>query len=310
MRIVVAGAAGFIGFTLCERLLSDGHEVVGVDNLATGQKRNADDLRKLRGFTYVSHNIIDPLRLDGPVDRIYNMACPASPVDFGPKRLFILETCSRGVWNLLDLAREKGARLLQASTSEVYGDPHVHPQVESYWGNVNPVGPRSCYDEGKRFAEALLSSYRAAYNVPTRTARIFNTYGPRMRADDGRALPNFICQAMANLPVTVHGDGTQTRSFCFVTDLVDGLVRLMESEVVEPVNIGNPVEISMLQAAKEVIEMLGSKSTVQLVPRPKDDPSVRRPDITRAQTLLGWNPTVDRRTGLTRTVEWFKQTPH
>ncbi|QOJ13760.1 MAG: SDR family oxidoreductase [Planctomycetia bacterium] len=306
MRVVVAGCAGFIGFHLCERLLNDGHEVLGVDDLSTGQARNADDLARHARFRFVRHSIIEPVRIEGAIDRIYNMACPASPVDFGPRRLFILETCSRGVWNLLDLARDKKARLLQASTSEVYGDPHVHPQVESYWGNVNPIGARSCYDEGKRFAEALLTSYRAAHGTATRTARIFNTYGPRMRADDGRALPNFISQAMAGRPVTVHGDGSQTRSFCFVTDLVDGLVRLMESDVIDPVNIGNPVEISMLQAAQEVIEMLGSRSTVQLLPRPSDDPSVRRPDITRARTLLGWEPRVDRRSGLERTVAWFR----
>lgn len=306
MRILVTGCAGFIGFHLCERLLADGHTVVGLDNFATGQHRNAEDLRRHSAFSFVEQDITAAVAISGPLERIYNMACPASPVDFGPRRLFILATCSRGVWNLLDLAREKGARLLQASTSEVYGDPLVHPQVETYWGNVNPIGPRSCYDEGKRFAEALISSYRAAHGVEARVARIFNTYGPRMRHDDGRALPNFISQALANQPVTVHGDGSQTRSFCYVTDLVDGLVRLMESDVREPVNLGNPVEIPMLQAAEEVIAMLGSRSRVELVARPKDDPSVRRPDITRAQALLGWAPQVDRAAGLAKTVAWFK----
>jgi nucleoside-diphosphate-sugar epimerase len=310
MRVLVAGCAGFIGFHLCERLLADGHDVVGVDNLATGQRRNADDLARLPGFRFVEHDICQPLpsvAVEGRPEAVFNLACPASPVDFGTRPLEILAVCSRGLWNLLDLARELGARLLQTSTSEIYGDPLEHPQRETYWGNVNPVGPRSCYDEGKRFGEALIAAYRRQYRTPIRVARIFNTYGPRMRADDGRALPSFISQALSGRPLTVHGDGRQTRSFCYVADQVEGLLRLAASEVEEPVNIGNPVEVTMGEVAREVIELAGSSSRIVHTDRLPDDPRVRCPDISRARALLGWEPRVDRREGLLRTIAWFRQ---
>jgi nucleoside-diphosphate-sugar epimerase len=306
MRVLVAGAAGFIGYHLVERLLADGHEVVGADNFVSGSRANVEALAQRERFSFREHDIVEPLTIDGSIDRIYDMACPASPVDFDPRRLEILAVCSRGVWNMLDLAREKGARLLHASTSEVYGDPKEHPQRETYWGHVNPIGARSCYDEGKRFAEALLVAYHRQHSVEVRIPRIFNTYGPRMRADDGRALPNFIMQALRHEPITLHGDGSQTRSFCYVTDLVDGLVRLMESDVREPVNLGNPQEITVRQAAEEVIRLTASRSKLIETPRPADDPSVRRPDITRATTLLGWSPKIARDDGFRQTIEWFR----
>jgi dTDP-glucose 4,6-dehydratase len=306
MRAVVAGCAGFIGFHLCERLLADGHELVGVDDLSTGQAQNARDLKAMPRFRFVEHDIVKPLQIDGSVDTIFNLACPASPADFLPRRLKILDVCSRGVWNLLDLAREKNARLLHTSTSEVYGDPKEHPQRETYWGNVNPIGERACYDEGKRFAEALIVNHRRQFATKARVARIFNTYGPRMRSDDGRVLPNFITQAMAGKPLTVHGSGDQTRSFCYVSDMADGLIRLAASDVEDPVNIGNPQEITIREFAEEIISLCGSRSTLTFVERPQDDPNLRCPDITRAKTLLGWGPKVDRKEGLARTVAWFQ----
>lgn len=308
MRVLVAGCAGFIGFHLTERLLVDGHEVVGVDNFCSGTPANVERLRGHARFQFCQHDITNPLPVEGPVERVYNLACPASPVDFGPRRLEILAACSRGVWQLLDFARQRGARLLHASTSEVYGDPQEHPQRETYWGHANPIGARSCYDEGKRFAEALLTAYRNSHGTAVRTARIFNTYGPNMRRDDGRALPTFIDQALKGEPVTVHGDGSQTRSFCYVSDMVEGLVRLMESEVTDPVNLGNPTEITVLEVAREIVRLIGSPSKIVYVPRPADDPAVRRPDITRARTLLGWNPVVERSEGFARTVAWFRAT--
>jgi UDP-glucuronate decarboxylase len=308
MRILVTGCAGFIGFHLTRRLLSDGHEVVGADNLCTGSRENLDRLRSCSRFEPRQHDITNPLAVEGPLDRVYNLACPASPVDFGPRALEILATCSRGVWQLLELTRQHGARLLQASTSEVYGDPLEHPQQETYWGHVNPIGPRACYDEGKRFAEALITAYRRQHRVEVRIARIFNTYGPNMRRADGRMLPTFIDQALKGAPLTVHGDGSQTRSFCYVSDLVDGLVRLMESDVAEPVNLGNPAEVTVLAVAEEIIRLTGSRSPIVHLPRPPDDPDRRRPDITRAQTRLGWTPVVDRQEGFARTVEWFRHT--
>jgi nucleoside-diphosphate-sugar epimerase len=307
VRLLVTGCAGFIGYHLCERLLDDGHEVVGVDDLSTGQQINVDDLRANQAFRFVGHNIVEPLPDEGTFDIVYNLACPASPIDFGPRRLNILDVCSRGVWNLLDLCHRIGARLLHTSTSEVYGNPEAHPQRETYWGHVNPIGPRSCYDEGKRFAEALIVNYTNYHRIETRVARIFNTYGPRMRADDGRVLPNFITQAFAGRPLTVHGDGSQTRSFCYVTDLVDGLVRLANSDVTGPVNLGNPAEITILEFAREIIQLTGSKSEIAHVDRPKDDPELRCPDISLAREKLGWEPRVDRSDGLARTVEWFRK---
>lgn len=309
MRALVAGAAGFIGYHLCERLLREGYEVIGVDDLSTGQSINARDLSALPGFRFLNQDITRVFRVDEKIDVIYNLACPASPVDFGPRAMQILDVCSVGVRNLLDLAREYGAQLLHASTSEVYGDPLEHPQHESYWGNVNPIGARACYDEGKRFAEALLVNYSRLHGTRVRFARIFNTYGPRMRDDDGRVLPNFIRQAFAGQPLTVHGDGKQTRSFCFVTDLVDGLFRLANSEVEGPVNLGNAAEITILDFAHEVIRITGSKSEIRHVSANADDPKVRRPDTSRAQTLLGWSARVDRAEGVARTVEWFRQNP-
>ncbi len=306
MRVLVAGCAGFIGYHLTQRLLAEGHEVVGVDNFCSGSRTNAATLQQHPRFRFVEHDITAPLPVEGPLDRIYDLACPASPVDFGPRRLEILAVCSRGVGELLELARRHGARLLHASTSEVYGDPQEHPQRETYWGHVNPIGARSCYDEGKRFAEALLMAHHRQHGTAVRIPRIFNTYGPNMRCDDGRALPTFIDQALRGVPVTIHGDGRQTRSFCFVSDLVAGLLALMESTVTEPVNLGNPEEITVLQAAEEVIRLTGSRSSIVCIPRPADDPRVRRPDITRARTLLGWSPTVSRTAGFARTIEWFR----
>ncbi len=309
MRVLVAGSAGFIGSHLCTRLLDDGHEVVGVDNYCTGQQRNTTDLEPRDRFTFVNHDIIDAVPVEGAFDLVCNLACPASPTDFATRRLAILDVCSRGTRNLLDLARDRQARFLQASTSEVYGDPQVHPQPETYWGNVNPAGPRSCYDEGKRFAEALIASYRMEYGLETRVVRIFNTYGPRMRRDDGRALPTFIDQALANKPLTVHGDGSQTRSFCYVSDLVDGIVLLAQSSATDPVNIGNQAEVTILEFAREIIAQAGSTSEIVFVERPRDDPSLRCPNITRAREWLGWEAKVDRAAGLARTVDWFRSNP-
>ncbi len=306
MRVLVAGCAGFIGYHLTRRYLNDGHAVVGVDNLASGSNRNVRDLEAEERFAFHSHDITQPLAIEGPFDLVCNLACPASPIDFDPLRLEILAVCSRGVWNLLDFARSQGARFLHTSTSEVYGNPLEHPQKESYWGNVNPIGPRSCYDEGKRFAEALVTAYGAKHGVAVRMVRIFNTYGPRMRLADGRALPTFIAQALAGKPITIHGDGSQTRSFCYVDDLIDGLVRLAASDVEGPVNIGNPDEVTIRQFAEEVIAIVGGSSTLELVPRPGDDPNVRRPDIARARRELDWQPQVARRDGLQKTVAWFR----
>ncbi len=307
MRVLVAGCAGFIGYHLTQRCLDEGHDVVGVDNIVTGARGNVDDLAASPRFTFHQHDIIQPLALTGRIDLVCNLACPASPIDFASLRLEILDVCSRGTRNLLDIARASDAAYLHTSTSEVYGDPKEHPQRESYWGNVNPIGPRSCYDEGKRFAEALTVAYRDLFGVRTRMARIFNTYGPRMRPNDGRALPAFISQALANQPLTIHGDGKQTRSFCYVSDQVDGLLRLAASDVPDPVNIGNPIEVSILEIAREVVELTGSRSEIIQVERPRDDPQVRRPDITRARTLLGWEPKVERREGLAKTIEWFRE---
>jgi dTDP-glucose 4,6-dehydratase len=307
MRVVVTGCAGFIGYHLSERLLSDGHEVVGVDNFASGSQRNAADLQGRSGFTFIEADISRAVTVAGPVQRIFNLACPASPVDFDKLALEIMSVCSNGVRNLLELAREKGARLLHTSTSEVYGDPHEHPQAETYRGNVSTLGPRACYDEGKRFAEALITNFVRRHGVEVRMVRIFNTYGPRMRADDGRALPTFIKQALRGEPVTIHGEGRQTRSFCYVSDQVDGILRLTESDVTGPVNIGNPEEVTIRQVAQEVVDLCGGRSTITSLPRPQDDPSRRCPDITRASTLLGWQPRVARRDGLQRTIEWFRQ---
>jgi nucleoside-diphosphate-sugar epimerase len=306
MRIVIAGAAGFIGYHLSRRLLEEGHEVVGIDSLATGQPENAEDLQKWPRFTWMEADIVDPLRLNGPVDRVFDLACPASPVDFGPKAVYILRTCSEGVRNLLELANAKGAMFVHASTSECYGDALVHPQPETYWGNVNPIGPRSPYDEGKRFAEAMTMAHRRQHGTDVRLFRIFNTYGPRMRMGDGRVIPNFINQAIDGQPLTVYGDGSQTRSLCYVSDLVEGILRLTKVDYHEPVNLGSPDEVTILDLAREIVALIGSKSRIVQEPLPQDDPKVRRPDISLAKRLLGWEPTVPRREGLRATIEEFQ----
>lgn len=307
MRIVVAGAAGFIGCHLSKRYLDEGHQVVGVDNLATGSQANADWLAGLSGFTFIKHDVTGKLQIDGPVDLVCDLACPASPVDFGPLAIEILRVCSEGVLNLLELARAKNARFLHTSTSEVYGDPEVHPQREDYWGHVNPIGARSVYDEGKRYAEALIMAYHRKHGLPVRLARIFNTYGPRMRLDDGRVVTNFIRQALAGKPITVYGDGSQTRSFCYVDDQVEGQLRLAGCDYVGPINIGNPEEITVRQLAQEVIALTGSASQIVEKPMPPDDPKIRRPDITLAQKILGWQPRVSRQDGLRKTIEYCMQ---
>jgi dTDP-glucose 4,6-dehydratase len=308
MRVVVTGGAGFVGSHLCERLLADGHEVVCVDNLITGRREHADQLMENHRFSFVEHNISQPFYIDGPVDAVMNFASPASPIDFPKYPIQILKVGALGSLHSLGVAKAKGARYLLASTSESYGDPEVNPQPETYWGHVNPIGPRSVYDEAKRFAEALTMAYHRYHDLDTRIVRIFNTYGPRMRPQDGRAIPQFISQALAGDPMTVHGDGTQTRSFCYVDDLVDGIVRLLylEPPFHEPVNIGNPNEMTVLEMAELIKELTGSSSDIKFTERPVDDPSVRRPDIARAQELLGWAPLVDVRDGLQRTIDFFR----
>jgi dTDP-glucose 4,6-dehydratase len=306
MAVVVTGAAGFVAFHLCQRLLAEGKEVIGVDNLASGQADHATALQAHPRFRWIEADIAKPVNIAGAVSRVFNLACPASPVDFEPLSVEIMLTCSQGVLNMLELAREKGAVFLQTSTSECYGDPLVHPQREDYFGNVNPIGPRSPYDEGKRFAEALITAFHHRHNLPVRIARVFNTYGPDMRADDGRVMSNFILQALAGEPLTVHAEGKQTRSFCYVDDMVDGLLRLSHADYTKPVNLGNPDEVTIRQVAEEVIELTGSRSQLDPQPARSDDPMVRRPDITLAQHLLHWSPKVPRREGLKRTIEYFR----
>ena len=305
-RVLVTGAAGFIGSHLCEYLLDRGCSVVGMDNLITGDIANIERLAG-RDFVFVKHDVTNYIHLDGPLDFIYHFASPASPIDYLRVPIQTLKVGSLGTHNALGLAKAKGARILLASTSEVYGDPLVHPQPESYWGNVNPVGPRGVYDEAKRFAEAMTMAYHRVHGVQTRIVRIFNTYGPRMRVEDGRAIPAFLSQALKNADVTVFGDGTQTRSLCYVTDLVEGIYRLMSSDVSDPVNIGNPREMTIRQLAEEIIRITGSQSRIVLQPLPVDDPKVRQPDITRARTLLGWEPKVSLDDGLRSTIAYFRQ---
>ena len=310
MKIVVTGAAGFIGSHLVDRLLADGHEVVGVDNLVTGSRANLEHLDKSPRFALVEADVCGPLEhpeLGGPLDGIYHLASPASPVHYLRLPIETLRTGSEGTLNALELARSKGARFLLASTSEVYGDPDVHPQREDYHGNVNPVGPRSVYDEAKRYAEALASAYARGGLAEVRIARIFNTYGPRMALDDGRALPEFIGAAIRGRDIPVFGDGLQTRSFCYVSDLVDGLVRLWGSDLEGPVNLGTSDEATILELAGEVIRITGSASSIVHEPLPRDDPRRRRPDVTRAREGLGWEPCVGRREGLGRTIDDFRR---
>jgi dTDP-glucose 4,6-dehydratase len=305
MRVLVAGGAGFLGATVCRQLLERGDDVVCFDNMITGSIDNLKPLAELGEFSFVEADVSVPFTVDGFLDAVINLACPASPADFEALALEILDVGSRGVTNLLDTARAHGARFLQASTSEVYGQPLVHPQPETYWGNVNPIGVRSVYDETKRFGEALTSAYERRYGLPVRLARIFNTYGPGMRPDDGRVISNFATQALRGEPLTVHGDGTQTRSFCYVDDLVAGLLALLDSDCRGPVNLGSDEELDMLTVARLVLESSGSRSGLVFAPRPADDPSVRRPDLTLARRELGWEPTTPFREGLARTIEWF-----
>ncbi len=306
MRIVVTGAAGFLGSHLADRLLLEGHEVVGLDNFITGHERNLAHLAGNPRFELQRHDITTQIAVDGPVDAVLNFASPASPIDYLKIPIETLEVGSLGTRNALELAREKGARFLMASTSEIYGDPLVHPQEESYWGNVNAVGPRGCYDEAKRFSEALVTAYRTARGVDTRIVRIFNTYGPRMRPNDGRIVPSLIGQALRNEPLTVFGDGTQTRSFCYVSDLIDGIYRLLLSSVQDPVNIGNPNELSVMRFAEVIRDLTGTTAPIVHQPLPQDDPKQRKPDITRARKELGWEPTVLLEDGLRETIGYFK----
>ena len=306
-RILVTGGAGFIGSHLCERLLSAGHEVLCVDTFYTGTRDNVQRLRSEARFELLRHDVCFPLYVE--VDEIYNLACPASPIHYQHDPVQTTKTSVHGAINMLGLAKRVKARILQASTSEVYGDPIVHPQREDYWGNVNPIGPRSCYDEGKRCAETLFFDYHRQHKLAIKVARIFNTYGPRMHPNDGRVVSNFIVQALRNNDITIYGDGSQTRSFCYVDDLVDGLVRLMDSPegVTGPVNLGNPGEFSIRQLAEMVIELVGSSSRIIHMPLPADDPRQRRPDISNANELLGWKPTVLLQEGLTKTVAYFER---
>jgi dTDP-glucose 4,6-dehydratase len=305
-RVAITGGAGFLGSHLCERLLADGVEVVCVDNFVTGRPANVEHLLREPGFRLIEQDVTEALDVPGPLAAVLHFASPASPVDYYRLPIETLLVGSTGTQNALELAQAKGARFLLASTSEAYGDPKVHPQPESYWGNVNPVGPRSMYDEAKRYAEALTMAYRNARGVDTGIVRIFNTYGPRMRADDGRAIPTFIAQALRGEPITVAGDGSQTRSVCYVDDLIDGIVRLLWSRLPGPVNIGNPHELTILETAELVRELCGSNAPITFVPRPKDDPSIRRPDITLARRELGWEPRVAVTDGLARTIDWFR----
>lgn len=306
-HVAVLGGAGFLGSHLCERLLHDGAaSVVSVDNLLTGSEANLREIRANPRFRHVVHDICEPFDVDGPLDHVFNLASPASPIDYAQLPLETLRVGARGTEHGLELARRKGAVFFQASTSEVYGDPLEHPQRESYWGNVNPIGPRSVYDEAKRYGEALVSAYRRSRGLSVRIVRIFNTYGPRMRLNDGRVVPAFVAQALAGEDFTVFGDGSQTRSFCYVWDLVDGFVRLALSDVQDPVNLGNPEEMTILQFAEAVREAAGGGGSIVHLPLPKDDPQRRRPDITRARELLGWEPRTRLTDGLGQTIAYFR----
>ncbi len=304
-RVVITGAAGFIGSHLSDALLDRGYAVVGIDNLLTGDLANIAHIKN-RDFEFIKHDVTNYINVDGPVYCVLHWASPASPIDYLELPIPTLKVGALGTHNALGLAKAKGARFVIASTSEVYGDPLEHPQKETYWGNVNPIGPRGVYDEAKRFAEAITTAYHRYHGLDAKIVRIFNTYGPRMRVRDGRAVPAFMSQALRNEDVTVFGDGSQTRSFCYVSDLVDGIIRMMESKENSPINIGNPAEMTIKQIAETIIEMTGSTSTIIYQPLPEDDPKVRKPDITRARTLLGWEPKVDLREGLTKTIEYFR----
>jgi len=306
VRLLVTGGAGFLGSHLCETLLNFGHTVLCVDNLYTGNHKNIENLLKNPEFEFIRHDVTFPLYLE--VDGIFNLACPASPVQYQRNPVQTFKTSVHGAINMLGLAKRTGARFLQASTSEIYGDPVVSPQYEEYWGNVNPIGIRSCYDEGKRAAETLTFDYHRQFGLDIRLARIFNTYGPRMDMNDGRVVSNFIVQALRGDPITIYGDGTQTRSFCYVDDLIDGLIRLFFTEgIFQPINLGNPSPIKILDLANEVIELTSSKSTIEMQPLPGDDPKQREPKIEKAQELIKWSPQIERRVGLARTIEYFRR---
>ena len=306
MRILVTGGAGFIGSHLCERLLNEGHDVICLDNFFTGSRDNIIHLMDNHRFEVIRHDIVEPILLE--VERIYNLACPASPVHYQYNPVKTVKTSVMGCINMLGLAKRVKARILQASTSEVYGDPQVHPQTEAYWGNVNPIGIRSCYDEGKRVAETLMMDYHRQNNVDIRIIRIFNTYGPRMAENDGRVVSNFVLQALRNQDITLYGDGSQTRSFCYVDDLVEGMVRMMECEgFIGPVNLGNPVENTILEFAEKIVRITGATSRIINNPLPQDDPKQRRPDISLAINKLGWKPSIDLETGLRTTVGYFAE---
>lgn len=306
MKAIVTGGAGFLGSHLCDYLLDKGLEVICIDNLVTGNPRNIEHISSDK-FIYLKHDVTKPLYFGDKIDYIFHLASPASPVDYLNLPIQTLKVGALGTYNMLGLAREQGARFLLASTSEVYGDPLVNPQPETYWGNVNPIGPRGVYDEAKRYAEAITMAYHRIHSIDTRIVRIFNTYGPRMRAGDGRVVPNFINQALKGEDVTVYGDGTQTRSFCYVSDLIDGIYRLIMSDYNDPVNIGNPDEITVLEFARTVIEIIGSSSRIVFKELPENDPKVRRPDISRAAELLGWKPKVGLKEGLKKTIKYFEK---
>jgi dTDP-glucose 4,6-dehydratase len=308
-RVLITGAAGFLGSHLCDRFIKEGYDVIGMDNLVTGDLRNIEHLFKLQQFDFYHHDVTKFIHVPGPIDYILHFASPASPIDYLKIPIQTLKVGALGTHNCLGLAKAKNARMLVASTSEVYGDPLVHPQTEEYWGNVNPVGPRGVYDEAKRFMESITMAYHTFHGVQTRIVRIFNTYGPRMRLNDGRALPAFIGQALRGEDLTVFGDGSQTRSFCYVDDLVEGIYRLLLSDYAYPVNVGNPVEISLLDFAKEIITLTGTEQKIIFKPLPVDDPRQRKPDISKAKSILGWEPLVDRAVGLKITYDYFRSLP-
>lgn len=305
MRVLVTGGAGFLGSHLCDRLLSEGHTVIAMDNLITGSTDNIAHLAGNKNFTFIKHNVTNYIYIKGELDAILHFASPASPVDYLELPIQTLKVGSLGTHNALGLALAKKARLLLASTSEVYGDPQVHPQTEEYWGHVNPIGPRGVYDEAKRFAEAITMAYHRSHGVETRIVRIFNTYGPRMRLNDGRVVPNFVAQALRSEALTVYGDGSQTRSFCYVSDLVDGIYRLLLSDEVEPVNIGNPTETSILEFAQKINQYTNNQGGIVLKPLPKDDPKQRKPNIDKARRILQWEPKVALDEGMKQTIDWF-----
>ncbi len=307
MRIIVTGGAGFVGSNLCREFVNRGNEVICVDHMGSSSAGNIQDLKKSKKFKFVKHDIIKPLKIAGKIDQIYHLASRASPVDYQNYPVETALSNSFGTWNMIQLAVEKKAKLLFSSTSEVYGDPKVNPQPETYWGNVNPIGIRACYDESKRFGEALIKSYNRQYKTKFKIIRIFNTYGPGMRIDDGRVVPNFIKQALKNEPITIYGNGRQTRSFCYISDLVEGTIKMMESNEEGPINLGNPFERTILDFAQKTIKVTNSKSKLVYQPLPQDDPLQRRPDITLAKKKLGWEPKVDIDEGLRKTAEWFKE---